>query len=168
MFSNAASRFLHILLLIAVLVGPTRAVGEWSCSCPDPPGGSCQCERGQWATCLIQDNKCVGSCETITSKGQREVVAVEFLSKTLGVEPRTLGFSADGHSVDSFRARLTADMLRRLLTVGRRGPHEFEAKIPEVFKAEMRHPASTVRVGLDPNLEEDLRAAFGGVASGKS
>src|SRR5215203_4879196 len=157
MYSNAASRLLRVSLLIIVLGGPTRALGEWSCSCPDPPGGSCQCEKGQWATCLIQDNKCVGFCETITSKGPREVMAVEFLSKTLRVTPRALGFSDNGSIVDSFKASQTADMLRRLLTDGRRGPHEFKTEIPDVIKVEMNHPASIVRVGLDPNLDEALR-----------
>lgn len=159
MCSNAESRLLRVSLLIIVLGAPIRAVGEWSCSCPDPPGGSCQCEKGQWATCLIQDNKCVGFCETITSTGPREAVAVEFLSKTLRVTPRALGFRDDGRIVDSFKASQTADMLRRLLTDGRRGPHEFETEIPEFIKVKMVHPAPTVRVGLDSNLEETLRAA---------
>lgn len=161
MYSNAASKLLGFSLLIAVLGGPTRAIGEWSCSCPDPPGGSCKCEEGQWATCLIQDNKCVGFCETITS-GPRKAVAVAFLSKTLRVAPTALGFSDDGRIVDSFRASQTVNMLRQLLTDGRRGPHEFEAEIPEVIKVQMANPAPTVRVGLGPDLEETLRGAFGG------
>ena len=132
---------------------------EITCSCAEPPGGSCRCDAGQVAICKIVNKRCSTECRTYSASATNEELAVQLLRDALDMRAPELGLSTEGRRTSETRSEASLQLLNALL-IGQRGPVQYEALVPDMFRnPKAAPPIDSIQLGLPPDIAAKLRMA---------